>query len=84
MVTAFAILAMFFCRIVFGRDNQVVVGYLPTFKNLWQKTDIIILASYRLDGDTVEVAGGRGPNSDQEAVWETFKTQLELWLAQHN
>ena len=38
-------------------DNQVVVGYLPTFKKLWQKTDIIILASYHLDGDTVE--GGR-------------------------
>ena len=48
------------------------------------KRRIIILASYHLDGDTVEVAGGRGPNSDQEVVWQTFLDQLHILLAQHN
>ena len=68
------------CYLDFHReqDNQKVENYLEFFRKVWELTAIISLCcsfNNAVENQT-EVAGGRGPNSDPEVVWQTFVDQL--------
>ena len=70
------------------QDNQKVEKYLETFRKVWEVTQIISLSVFfDFDfGDETKVAGGRGPNSDPEVVWQTFVDELleHIQIAQDN
>ena len=68
------------CNLYFDnqKDNQMVLNHLGTFRKVWDLAEIISL-SYFFDGEfgpETEVAGGRGPNSDPETVWNSFVAEL--------